>query len=493
MANDSGDMASIKERAFVAALWKVTERFGAAAITIIVQVVLARLLTPFDFGVIAIVVVFTNLSTVFVQSGLNTALVREDDLSRVDCSTVFWTSFLIAVALYGLLWAFAPNISDFYSMPVLVPVLRVLGLILIVNSYNSVQTALLQRSLRMKAQLVATLIAALISGFIGIVGAIFGAGVWALVAQMLLMQIVSCVVMAFEVRWRPYLAFSVDSLKRLFGFGWKLLASSLLHSLYVSLYDLVVGKVFSGDALGYFSQGKKYPSYAESILDNAVSSVVLPTASLMKDSLDDLRSLMRRAIQIASSLAFPVMLALCVSSRSIVVLILGPQWEPSAPFFAVFCVAFMFTPITRINLQCFNAMGRSDLYLKLEVTKKLIGSVMILAAASQENLLLLAFTSVAYSIVALVINMSPSKKLFHYSAFAQIHDFFWPLITSLVAAVATWWVGQLIHNPWVLLFLQPVFLGGIYVAINLVIRREAFLYTESQVRRVLASLFSLHR
>ncbi len=477
---------SLKQRAFGAAVWKTTERFGAAAISIVVQIVLARLLTPADFGLIAVVVVFTNIATVFVQSGLNIALVREAEISPEDTSTVFWFSLAIASVLYIALFASSSAVARFYAMPLLESVLRVLGLVLFVNAYNCVQVALLQRSLRMRSQFVATLVAAVVSGSAGIGLACCGLGVWALVAQTLLMQIVSCAVMALQVRWRPYLMFKWESLKRLFGFGWKLLASSLLHTIYTSAYDLVVGKVFSGVSLGYFSQGKKYPEYAESIMDTAISSVTLPTASLVKDSPAELKALMKRGIQIATTLIFPGMLALMVSSRSIVVIVLGSQWVPSVPFFSIFCLASMFSPITRVNLQCFNAIGRSDVYLTLEIVKKVIAISMIVAAAMTNNLMILASVSILYSVVAVLINMTPSQRFFGYGCIEQMRDFAWPLITSLFAAAIAYLPLLLIHNDWVLIWLQPLILVASYAVMNEIVGCEGYRYTVALFREVVS-------
>lgn len=468
----------VKEKAFSAAIWKVAERFGAAAVSLVVQIVLARLLLPADFGLVAIVSVFVNLASVFAQGGMSVALVREPEIFPKDCATVFWFSFSVSLLLYAFLFFLAPYVAWFYSMPDLTLVLRVLGLVLMVNAYNGVQVALMQRDLKMKQQLYATLIAAVSSGLAGVIAAVLNAGVWALVIQTLSMQFVTCLVMAFQIRWRPALSFSLPSLKRMFGFGWKLLVSSLLHTLYMSFYDLLVGKMFSAESLGLFSQGRKYPSYAESILDSAIGSVTLPAAAMLQNSLEDVRILMHRSIQMASSIVFPAMMALCVVSRPFVVLVLGPQWAPAAPFFAVFCLAYMLSPITRINLQCFNAVGRSDLYLKLELVKKIIAVSLILCVSLLHNLYLLSLTSLLYSGLAVALNMVPSKKLFRYGCIDQLRDLFWPLITSMLACCLALFPSFFLSNDALLLVTQLGVFVLAYFTVNMILKRGAFMYTK---------------
>ena len=490
MTNSIIDKEKLKSKAFGAAIWKVSERLGYAVVSIVIQVVLARLLDPEAFGVIAVVVVFVNVATVFVQSGMNTSLVQSKTVDEVDASTVFWFSFAMAGMLYFALFVCAPSIEKFYSMEGLASILRVIGLVLFPGAYNSIQVSLLQRDLRMREQLVATLIAGVVSGAVGVFFALFGAGVWSLVAQTMVQRIAMCVAMAFQVRWKPSLIFSLSCLKLHFNFGWKLLAASLLHTLYTSLYDLVVGKAFSAAALGYFSQGKKYPASAESILDSAIGSVTLPTAVKLRDSLDDMKNLMRRALQVSISLITPFMLALCVAARPIVIVVLGEKWAPSIPIFMVFCVSASITPVTRINLQCFNAAGRSDVFLGLEVKKKIIAIVMVFVASLFGDLLLLAYTSLAYSVIAVLLNMSPSKKLFGYSMGSQIKDVGFPYLQSVVAALFGLVPQVLVSSELVLLFLQPLVVAAAYVVIGEAFGGEAYSYSKALVMKAVRNLFS---
>ncbi|WP_253904635.1 lipopolysaccharide biosynthesis protein [Adlercreutzia sp. ZJ473] len=480
----------VKGKALSAMIWKVAERLSAAIVVIVVQIVLARLLGPEDFGLIAIVLVFTNLATVLVQCGMNTALVRQDRVTEVDKSTVFWTSSLISAVLYAAIFFCAPYIESFYGMDGLSAILRVLSLVLFVCSYNSVQVAMLQRELNMRAQLIATLVASALSGTISIALALVGFGVWALVSQTMLQQIFTCICMAVQVKWHPRLAYSVDSLKRTAGFGWKLLVSSLLHTIYTSIYDLVAGKVFSAAELGLFSQGKKYPAQAESILDSAISQVVLPAAARLKGSTDDMRILIKRGLQMSLTIIAPFMVLLCLNAGPLISILLGEQWIAAAPFFQVFCIASIFTPATRINLQCFNAMGRSDIYLRLEVVKKTIAIALVVIASLAHDLMLMAFVSLIYSIIAVLINMTPSKTLFEYGILRQFCDLFPPICLAVLAGLLGLIPFAFVQNNILQLVFVTIVFCTSYIFLSELWKPDSYIYSRNQFLRLAGKIMT---
>lgn len=443
----------------------------------VVQIVLARLISPADFGLIAVVVVFVNLATVFVQGGLNTALVQDSDAGQKEFSTVFWLSISIAVVLYVILFCASPLIQTFYSMSGLADVLRVLGVLLFVNAFGGVQVAYLQKKLEMKAQFLATTIASVASGALGIFSAILGAGVWALVIQTLLQQVVTCLVVSLRIRWVPSLCFDFRAFKRLWGFGWKLLAASLLHTIYMGSYDLIVGKIFSATDLGYFSQGKKYPAQIESVLDSAISSVALPAASMLKDSRENLKAFARRGLQVSAATIIPIMTAIGTCAYPVIGLLLGEEWSPAAPFFAIFCIDAALAPISRINLQCINAVGRSDIFLKLEVQKKTIAIFVIVLAAVSGSLILLALSSIVYAVIALVLNMYPSKRLFGFGILEQAKTFAGALGISCISALPSLAFGVMIDMWALAIVVQLASFAISYIGLSLLLRSDAFLYT----------------
>lgn len=476
---------SLKESALKAAGWKLAERFGASAVSILVQIVLARLLSPVDFGLIALVVAFTGFATIVVQGGLNTALVQADEVTDRDCSTVFWASMAVALVCYVLLFLASDALEVLMDAPGLSVILKALGLILLFAAYNSVQVALLQRRLLMRAQCVGVLAGALVSGAIGVALAVAGFGVWALVAQTLLQQVVSCVVMAFQVPWKPGLEFDTERFRALFGFGWKLLAASSLHSLYTSLYDFIVGACFSIADLGYFSQGKKYPYYAESILDSVIMQVTLPAASKLKRSADGVRRLMRRGMQMSAAVIVPFLVLLAVAAEPVVLLVLGDQWGPSVPYFQIFCIAATVTPLTRVILQCINAVGRSDIYLKTEIIRKASAIALVVAAAFFNDLMLLAYCSIGYALIAWTVDIVPAKVLFGYGPLQQVKDIAAPVAASVVAAGLCWAAALPFDGLLVQLAVQVLVFCIAYILISYATRSEPFLYSLDACKQLL--------
>lgn len=476
---------SLKESTLKAAGWKLVERFGASIVSILVQIVLSRLLSPSDFGLIALVVAFTGFATIVVQGGLNTALVQADEASDRDFSTVFWASMVVALACYAILFLASDALESFMDAPGLSEILRALGLIIFFAAYNSVQVAYLQRRLQMRAQCVAVLLGALISGAIGVVLALAGFGVWALVAQTLLQQVASCVIMAFQISWRPRFVFDIGRFRTLFGFGSKLLAASTLHSLYTSLYDFVVGACFSIADLGYFSQGKKYPYYAESILDTVIMQVTLPAASRLKHSRKDVMRLMRRGMQMSAAVIVPFLVLLAVAAEPVVVLVLGDQWWPSVPYFQIFCLAATVTPLTRVILQCISAVGRSDIYLKTEILRKTIAIAIVVVAAFFDNLTLLAYCSLAYALIAWSVDIVPAKVLFGYGPIQQVRDIASPVIISAVSAGLCWAAAATLNGMFIKLAVQVLVFCVAYVLISYVLRSEPFLYSLDACKQLL--------
>ena len=340
------------------------------AVKLVVQIVLARLLAPEEFGMLALMLVFVNIGNVIVQSGLNTALVQDPDVEDDDYSTVFWMSFVVSLILYGVIFFSAPYIASFYAMPALVDPLRVLGLILLINAYNAVQIGKLTRDLEMKKIFLGTIAASVVSSVLGIGTAVAGMGVWALAIQQLSYQFTNVVANAFQVDWHPRLVFHANRAKKLFSFGWKLLVSGLLNSVSQSLSSLIIGKQFSGYQLGLVSQGEKYPAALGSMLDGVIQPVMLSTIAKVQSDISYARRIMRRALKTSTYLVFPVMGLFAVVAPTLVPLLLGDQWTESVPFFQLFCIAYGLLPVHTTNLQTLVGMGRSDLFLRLEMVKE---------------------------------------------------------------------------------------------------------------------------
>ena len=359
-----------KHKTITSVCWKLLERGGNQSIQLVVQIVMARMLTPKEFGALAIMLVFINIGNVIVTSGMSTALVQSKEVDDSDFSTVFWMSLGASTVLFGALFVAAPALSTFYGMPTIVSPLRVLGILFLITAFNSVQVAIVQREMQFRKVFNATIVSVLVSGVIGIAAALMGAGLWALILQQLVYQVTNCFVLGLQVKWAPSFVFESAKAWKLFSYGWKLLVSGLLEQGYQSLSDLIIGKQFSASSLGLVSQGKKYPQAVGSMLDGAIQPVMLSAVSRVQADVSQVKRLVRRALKTSTFLIVPSMTLFAVAAESIVGLLLGEKWLPCAPFLQMYCFIYALLPIHTTNLQALNGMGRSDLFLKLELIKK---------------------------------------------------------------------------------------------------------------------------
>ena len=358
-------------------LWRLLERFGAQGVTLIVSIVLARVLDTEVYGTVALVTVITTILQVFVDCGLGSALIQKKNTDSLDFSTVFYFNFLVCVILYIGLFLLAPSISKFYKRPVLTSLIRVSGLILIISGFKNIQNAYVSRHLLFKKYFFATLGGTLTAAFIGIYMAYNGMGVWSLVTQNLVNQFIDTLILWFVVKWRPTLEFSFQRLKGLFSYSWKLLISSLLDTLWNQLRQLIIGKRYSSNDLAFYNKGNEYPYYATLALNSSIDSVLLPVMSSAQDNVYEVKVMTRRAIKTSSYILWPIMMGLAACSKTLISVILTDKWLPSVPYLIIFCIVYAFYPIHTANLNAIKALGRSDLFLKLEVIKKILNLLII--------------------------------------------------------------------------------------------------------------------
>lgn len=467
----------MKKATISSLFWKLFELGGSSVITLLVQIVMARLLAPDEFGMLAIMLVFVNIGNVIVQSGLNTAIIQSPDATERDYSTVFWMSLTMSVVLYGVSFALAPAVAAFYDAPAIVAPLRVLVLILIVNAYNAVQEAIVARSMDFRKTARATVTAGVVSGAAGIASALAGAGIWALVIQQLLFQVVKCVVLAFEIDWKPRLVFERDRAVVLFRFGWKLLASGVLDQGYQSLADLIIGKQFTKTDLGYVSQGKKYPQALGSLLDGAIQPVMLSAASRVQDDKSMVKRLARRGLKTSTFLVFPAMALFALTARPIVLLLLGEKWLPSVWILQAYCFIYALLPIHTTNLQVLNGMGRSDLFLKLEVVKNVVGFVILCTAAfAFDTIQAIVLGYMLTGVLCTFINAFPNKRVIGYSFSEQVRDILPAFLLSLAAAAVASPVAVLGLPDIATILLQVVVMAVAYLLIARLLRVEELTY-----------------
>lgn len=479
------EVSSLKNKALKGVAWKLLENFGSQGITFIVTLVIARLIMPEDYGVIAIVSVFIAIADVFVHAGFSTALIQNKDVDDDDYSSVFILNFIIAVILYAIIFVCAPYIAAFYNNEVLCIVLRVLAIKLIPGSLNAIQIAMLSKELQYNKLFVRTISSNIPSGIIGIAFAYFGFGVWALVAQQLSAIILSCIVFFFTSHWRPRLVFNIKRIKILFSFGWKLLTSNLINTAYNNLRTLIIGKLYNPAIIGFYNKGHQIPNYICLSLDGAIQSVMLSTYSKVQDDKEKVKGIMRRAIKTSSYIIFPFMLGIAACAEPFVSLVLTDKWLPCVPYMQIFCFSYCLMPIHTTNLQAINALGRSDIFLKLEIIKKIIG-LTVLVASVPFGVYPMAISLACAAVVNSFVNAYPNKKLLGYTYIEQVKDMLPNLIGGIIMFIIVSVVSH-INLPDILVLLIQVVVGVIiYVAYGILTKSESFKYILNIAKSFLA-------
>lgn len=464
-------------------LWRLAERFGAQGVAFVVSIVLARLLAPEAYGTIALVTVFTQILNVFIDSGFGNALIQKKDADDLDFSTVFYFNIAICVLLYLGMFLAAPLIAKFYNDASLTPVVRVLSLTLIISGVKNVQQAYVSRTMQFKRFFFATLGGTIGAAVIGITMAYFGFGVWALVAQQIFNATVDTLILWISVKWRPKWMFSWQRLKGLFSFGWKLLASSLLDTVYSDLRQLIIGKMYTKTDLAQYNRGKQLPDLLVNNIDTSINSVLLPAMSQVQDNPERVKNMTRRAMKTSTYVIAPVMMGLAFTAESIVHLILTDKWLPCVPFLRIFCITYMFYPVNTTNLNAIKAMGRSDLFLKLETIKKVIGLIVLLGTM-WFGVMAMAYSLLFTSITSQIINSWPNKKLLDYSYPEQIRDILPGILLAVFMGCCVYPVKWIGFSDLLTLFIQVVMGACIFIGGSALLKLEGFRYLWEQLKLV---------
>ena len=469
-----------------ALFWKMLERFGVSSVQFILQIILARLLDPEHYGVLSIMVIFTSLANVFIQNGFNTALIQNKDVKEEDFSSILWVSLGIAGLLYITIFLGAPLIGVFYKMPDIVTPLRVLALMLFPGALNSIQLAKVSREMDFKKVFYSNIGGVLFSGIVGIIIAYMGGGLWALVVQTLLNVFAACAVMYFTVKFKIYFVCNIKRVKILFSYGWKLLLSSLLGTLYQDLRSLVIGKKYDSGTLGYYNRGKQFPQFIVNAINGAVQSVMLPAMAAEQDDKNRVKLMMGTSITLSAFIIFPIMAGLAAVAHPLVELLLTDKWLLCVPYMQIYCFSFAFYPVHSCNLQAINAIGRSDIYLKLEVIKKIYGIVILaFAVFCFESPLAIAGTGLVTTWIGWFVNAFPNKKLINYSYKEQVNDLVPSFLMSGVMFGVVLLVGKVNAGSFIILVLQIIVGVGIYFLMSVVVKPAPYRLLLQQIRLIL--------
>ena len=453
--------------------WKFGERILAQGISFLVSLVLARLLLPSEYGTVALVLVFINLANVFVSNGLGEALIQKKNANDADFSTMFFCSLGLSIVLYvGRVFG-APLIANYYQAVTLVSVLRVLALRLPLAAINTIQHAYVAKHMQFKKFFFSTLGGTLASAIVGISMAYHGFGIWALVGQYLSNCFIDTVVLFFTVDWRPRLMFSLLSVKQLLPFGWKLMAAGFISSLYGELRNLVIGKVYSTEDLAFYNKGNHFPSLTVTNVDTSISSVLFPAMSSINNDPNHLRALTRKSMRMSSYVVFPMMMGMCAVGETMIRFLLTDKWIGCVPFLRLSCIYWMIQPLQTANAQAIKACGRSDIYLKLETAKKIIG-VSLIFVTMRMGVMAVVFSNLLVAAISIIMNIYPNKKLIGYGYTDQFKDVFPALFLSSVMGAAVWGIYLLLGNSVYVLILQLISGAAIYVGLSLLTHNDSF-------------------
>lgn len=439
---------SLKNKTVKGTIWSSLERFSVQGIQFIVMILMARILTPDDYGIVGMLAIFIAISQSLVDSGFSQALIRKQDRSEIDNSTVFYFNIAVGIVMYLMLFFSAPLIADFFIEPLLVPITRAIGLSVVFNSLSVVQRALLTVRLDFKTQAKASLIGAIISGAIGISMAYTGFGVWAIVWQQISNLAIITTFLWILSKWKPIWAYSWKSFKELFNFGSKLLASGLLDTIYKNLYLIVIGKFFKASDLGYYTRAHQFTDFASSNITGIFQRVTYPVLSTIQDNDERLSDVYRRILKTSTFIIFPLMMGLAAVAKPMILSFLTKEWLFSAVLIQILCFSQMWYPVHAINLNLLQVKGRSDLFLKLEVIKKIIITI-FLCITLPFGLIPMCWGMLANSLIALVINTHYTGKLIHLGFFSQMKDLLPTLLLSLsTGAIVYLSVSSIQVNSW---------------------------------------------
>ena len=439
-------MSEIEQKAIKGVKWTTVERIATLVLQFVIGIIVARLVAPSDYGLISMLAIFTSLSMVFINSGFSIALIRNKENTPLDYSTIFFFNVGLGVLLYIILFLSAPLIADFYDIPLLEKVTRVYSLILVLNSVLMVPIAKLTRDMEYEKQFIIGIVALVISGIVGITMAYKGYGVWALVAQGLAYSLVQIILVFTFVKWHPIIAFSITSLKKMFSFGSKMLATNVIDMIYDNIYTLVIGKFYSPSDVGFYNRSFHLSIMPQNILLQILNKVVLPILSPYQDNDKKLLEIYERMYRMSVFVMYPTMVLLAVLAEPIVLILLGEKWLPSVPYLQILSFGVIFVTLTLVNLNLFFVKGRSDVILKIDIIKKIWGFIVV-AVMVPLGMKWICIGTIIYALIAFLINCNQTKRILGYGLKSQVKTAFPPFFYSLCMGACVYVIIEMFDNP----------------------------------------------
>lgn len=430
----------IRNKAIKGVGWSFADNILNQGVTFLVGLVLARLLSPEEYGLIGIIAIFIAVFNSIVDSGFSNALIRKNDAGDADYNTVFITNMVMSVLLFCVMFFGAPVIASFFNRPQLIPLTKVMASVVIINAFAIIQRTILVKKVDFKTQTKVSAIASVASGVVGIGMASGGLGVWSLVGQQLSRQFLNSLFLWVFAKWYPKLHFSLKSFKELFNFGWKLMVSGLIDTVWREIYQVVIGKFYSPATLGQYTRAHQFGSIFSTNLTAVVQRVSYPVLSEIQDDVPKLKNAYKKVIKVTMLITFCCMLGLAAIAEPMIVSLIGDQWLPAVPFLQILCFSMMLYPLHAINLNMLQVQGRSDLFLRLEIIKKIIAVVPLLLGIFV-NIYLMLFGSVITGFIAYYLNAFYSGKFLNYSILEQVRDIIPSFIIAMIMAVSVWGIS----------------------------------------------------
>ena len=461
-------------------LWKLLERFSVQGLSLLITLVLARILDPKDYGIVALITVFTSLSSVIIDGGLNMALIQKKDADQTDFSTIFFSSIFISILLYVSLFLFAPLIASFYDNTSLIVVIRAFAVIIIFEAANAVQRAYVAKHMLFKKLFFSSLSALIISGSIGLYLAVKGYGVWALVCQQVSSNIITTAVMFYTIKWFPSFTFSFKRFKRLFNFGWKIFGINMMVSFYQNVRSLIIGKYYSPTALAFFERGHSMSQMIVSNISSSMQTVIFPVLSDKQDDENRVKLLVRKSVRLSSYVIFPALITLCVVAHPLIELILTEKWLPAVPYIWIFSIAYMIFIVQVSSMEAVKALGHSGFSLKYEIVKHVIETIILIITVFI-GVYAIAIGTIIYNLISFILNIYPNNRFLRYSFKEQLEDILSSFFLSLLAGASVFWI-QWLNIPNIIIIVVQLFFGAsVYIGVSYLFRMDSFVYIKSTI------------
>lgn len=471
------DYSNLKKKTFSGMIWKFMERICAQLVSLIVSIILARILLPEDYSVVSIVTIFFAFCNILISGGLNTSLIQKKDADIEDYSSVLHISMLIALLLYLIMFFATPTIANLYDKQLLIPVIRVMSLTFFINAFKSILSAYTSSKLQFKKFFLSTIGGTVISAFIGIYMAIKGYGAWALVAQQMSNSLIDTFILYITTKFKFVFKISIDKVKSLFSYGWKIFVASIISVIYDQINPLIVGIKYSATDLAYYNKGQNYPGLINSTISDTLQSVLFPIMSKVQDSKEMVLNVTRKFIKISSYVIFPMMVGFFAVSDIFVKVVLTDKWLPIVPYIQIFCFSYMFNIIQVGNLQAIKAIGRSDITLILEIIKKSVYFIIILIfVLLSKKPIVLAFSSIACTMFATLVNTYPNRKLLGYKYRYQLSDLLPNFIISIIMGIIVYFIKYINLSIYITLILQLIVGFITYLLLSIITKNKNFYY-----------------